>query len=74
VILACAAFGVAQCPVESSEQYDSTASEHSAAALRKSMAYVVVTIRTILDQKAFEEYSEKVRPVLRNYNGPLLLS
>ena len=33
------------------------------------MAYVVVTIRTILDQKAFEEYSEKVRPVLRNYNG-----
>jgi uncharacterized protein (DUF1330 family) len=33
------------------------------------MAYVIVTIKTILDQKAFEEYAEKVRPVLRNYEG-----
>ena len=33
------------------------------------MAYVLVTIKKILDQEAFEEYAEKVRPILRRYGG-----
>lgn len=33
------------------------------------MAFVVVTIREILDAKAFDEYAEKVRPILRKYDG-----
>jgi len=33
------------------------------------MAYLVVTIKKILDQKKFDEYAEKVRPILQNYSG-----
>ena len=33
------------------------------------MAYVVVTIREVLDQKAFDEYAEKVRPILGKFGG-----
>jgi uncharacterized protein (DUF1330 family) len=33
------------------------------------MAYVVVTIKKILDQKAFDEYAEKVRPTLHQHGG-----
>ena len=33
------------------------------------MAYVVVTIRRVLDQKAFDEYAEKVRPILGKFGG-----
>jgi len=33
------------------------------------MAYVLVTIKKILDPKAFDEYAEKVRPTLRTYGG-----
>ena len=33
------------------------------------MAYLVVTIKEILDQRAFDEYAEKVRPILKTYEG-----
>jgi|SRR5437588_6936868 len=33
------------------------------------MAYLVVTIREILDQNAFDEYAEKVRPILQRHEG-----
>jgi uncharacterized protein (DUF1330 family) len=33
------------------------------------MAYLVVTIREILDQNAFDQYAEKVRPILQRYDG-----
>jgi len=33
------------------------------------MAYVLVTIKKILDQQAFDEYADKVRPILRSYGG-----
>src|SRR5258708_29035932 len=33
------------------------------------MAYVVVTIKKILDQRAFDEYAEKVRPTLHQHGG-----
>ena len=33
------------------------------------MAYLVVTIKKILDQKKFDEYAEKVRPILQNHGG-----
>jgi len=33
------------------------------------MAYVVVTIRKVLDQQAFDEYAEKVRPILGKFGG-----
>ena len=33
------------------------------------MAYVVVTIKKILDQKSFDEYAEKVRPILQKHGG-----
>ena len=33
------------------------------------MAYVVVTIRKVLDQKAFDEHAEKVRPILGKFGG-----
>ena len=36
---------------------------------RGQMAYLVVTIRKILDQEAFDEYAERVRPILRKYDG-----
>jgi uncharacterized protein (DUF1330 family) len=33
------------------------------------MAYLVVTIKEILDQGAFAEYAERVRPTLQKYDG-----
>jgi uncharacterized protein (DUF1330 family) len=33
------------------------------------MAYLVVTIKEILDQAAFDEYAEKVRPILGKFQG-----
>jgi len=33
------------------------------------MAYLVVTIKEILDQEAFDEYAEKVQPILQKYDG-----
>ena len=33
------------------------------------MAYLVVTIKEILDQEAFDEYVERVRPILQKYDG-----
>lgn len=33
------------------------------------MAYVVVTIRKVLDEKTFDEYVEKVRPILGKFGG-----
>jgi uncharacterized protein (DUF1330 family) len=33
------------------------------------MAYLVVTIREILDQNAFDQYAEEVRPILQRYDG-----
>jgi len=36
---------------------------------RGQMAYLVVTIRKILDQEAFDEYAERVRPILQQYDG-----
>src|SRR5438270_9658137 len=33
------------------------------------MAYLVVTIKEILDQNKFDEYAEKVRPILQQYGG-----
>jgi len=33
------------------------------------MAYLVVTIREILDQAAFDEYADRVRPILQKYDG-----
>jgi uncharacterized protein (DUF1330 family) len=33
------------------------------------MAYLVVTIKQILDQSAFDEYAERVRPILKQYDG-----
>jgi uncharacterized protein (DUF1330 family) len=33
------------------------------------MAYVVVTIKEILNQQAFDDYAEKVRPILQKYGG-----
>lgn len=33
------------------------------------MAYLVVTIKEILDQEAFDEYVEKVRPILQKHQG-----
>ena len=33
------------------------------------MAYVVVTIKQVLDQQAFDEYAEKVRPILKQFGG-----
>jgi uncharacterized protein (DUF1330 family) len=33
------------------------------------MAYLIVTIKKILDQKAFDEYAERVRPILKQYGG-----
>ena len=33
------------------------------------MAYVLVTIKKILDQQAFDEYADRVRPILRSYGG-----
>jgi uncharacterized protein (DUF1330 family) len=33
------------------------------------MAYLVVTIKEILDQAAFDEYAERVRPILNQYGG-----
>ena len=33
------------------------------------MAYLIVTIREVLDQKMFDEYAEKVRPILNKYQG-----
>jgi uncharacterized protein (DUF1330 family) len=36
---------------------------------RGQMAYLVVTIRKVLDQEAFDEYAERVRPILQKYDG-----
>ena len=33
------------------------------------MAYLVVTIKQILDESAFDEYAERVRPILKQYSG-----
>jgi uncharacterized protein (DUF1330 family) len=33
------------------------------------MAYVLVTIKQVLDQQAFGEYAEKVRPILKQFGG-----
>ena len=33
------------------------------------MAYVVVTISKVLNQQAFDEYAEKVRPILGMFGG-----
>jgi len=33
------------------------------------MAYVLVTIKEIQDQQAFDEYAEKVRPILKKFRG-----
>ena len=33
------------------------------------MAYVLVAINRILDQRAFDEYAERVRPMLKKHGG-----
>jgi uncharacterized protein (DUF1330 family) len=33
------------------------------------VAFVVVTIKRVLDQKAFDEYAERVRPMLKKHQG-----
>ena len=33
------------------------------------MAYVVVTVKQVLDQRAFDEYAERVRPILKQFGG-----
>ena len=34
-----------------------------------SMAYVLVTIKEIQDQQAFDEYAQRVRPILNQFEG-----
>ena len=38
------------------------------------MAYVVVTIKCVKDQAAFQEYAEKVAPLIAKYSGRYLVS
>jgi uncharacterized protein (DUF1330 family) len=38
------------------------------------MAYVVVTIKCIKDQAAFQEYAEKVAPLIAKFSGQYLVS
>ena len=33
------------------------------------MAYVLVTIKEVLDQQAFDEYAQRVRPILKQFQG-----